>query len=313
MKWRNYPYQQEATSGDAGGQGGQQAQQQQATQQQQTVLNSQQAQQQAVKSIWPEAWRLEMAGHNPDEAKRLERFNSPRDTYKSYRELEQRVSSGELKLAKPFPEKGTPEEQTAWRKENGIPEAPDKYDLNMEGVVIGDEDKPIIEGFLKYAHKANYTPQQVHAGLDWYYDHVEKQAEARAESDKQVMVASQDALRAEWGNEYRPNINRIHALLDTAPPGVKDKLLSGRMANGVPVGSDPDILRFLASVSREINPVTTVVPGAGANIASAIEDEISQIEKLMKENRAAYNQDEKKQARLRELYAARDRAKSRAA
>lgn len=312
MKWRNYPYQQEATSGDASGQGGQQqGTQQGAAQQQQTVLNNQQ--QQPAKPVWPETWRTELAGANPDEAKRLERFNSPNDIYRSYRALEQRVSSGELKLSKPFPDKGTPEEQTAWRKENGIPEAPDKYDLNMEGVVIGDEDKPIIEGFLKYAHKANYTTQQVHAGLDWYYDHVEKQAETQAETDKQVMTASQDALRAEWGNEYRPNINRIHALLDTAPPGVKDKLLSGRMANGIPVGSDPDILRFLASVSREINPVTTVVPGAGANIASAIEDEIAQIEKIMKENRAAYNQDEKKQARLRELYAARDRAKSRAA
>jgi len=72
----------------------------------------------------------------------------------------------------------------------------------------------------------------------------------------------------------------------------------------------PDMARWLAMNARTINPVATVVPGAGANIAGAIDDEITSIEKMMRTDRQAYNKDEKMQARLRELYGARERAKA---
>jgi hypothetical protein len=67
--------------------------------------------------------------------------------------------------------------------------------------------------------------------------------------------------------------------------------------------------RWLVHNAKTINPMASVVPGAGANLASAIEDEITSIEKVMRENRKAYNGDEKMQQRLRDLYSARERAK----
>lgn len=257
---------------------------------------------------WPEGWRTTLAGKDEASAKRLERFNSPDDIWRSYRAIEQRLSSGELKSTTKYPDKGTPEQQAAWRAENGIPESPDKYQINLgEGVVIGELDKPIIDDFLSSVHGKNMPPDMANAAVGWYFDFAEKQAEAIKASDDEHKQKYEDTMRAEWGGEYRTNTNNVIALLDMAPEGVKDRFQNGRLSDGTPIGSDPDTMRWLASLAREINPITTVTPGAGANIVSAIADEIEQIETFMRTNRSEYNKDEKKQARLRELYEARER------
>lgn len=261
---------------------------------------------QGGKYQWTDGWRQQLAANDEKEVKRLERFNSPEDIYRSYRALEQRMSSGELRSV--LPKDAKPEELAKWRTENGVPEAPDKYDLKFEnGLVVGEEDKPIIDGFLKVAHGRNYTNEQVKDAVAWYYGEVDRQAEERNQQDQQATQKAQDELRAKWGNDYRGNMNRIHAMLDTAPQGVKEEFLAGRLADGTPIGSSTKMLEYMAHLARQINPVATVVPGAGGNITGAIEDEIGKIEKVMRENRSAYNKDEKMQSRYRELLDARSR------
>ena len=266
---------------------------------------------------WPADWRTHIASGNEKELKQLERFASPADVWRKARALEQRLSSGELKAVTPFPDKGTPEQQNAWRAENGIPEAPDKYTLNLgEGVVLGEADKPIVDDFLKSAHAANMPANLATETIKWYMDFAEKQAEARHEADQQATQTFEDTMRPEWGQEYRSNLNSIHALLDMAPEGVKDRFLNGRLADGTPIGSDPDTLRWMANLSRQINPVTTLVPGAGANISQAIDDEIGKLEGMMGNKGSEYWKgptSEKMQARYRDLIDARDRNKGRAA
>ena len=56
------------------------------------------------------------------------------------------------------------------REKVGIPEKPGDYDLTLgEGLVVGDDDKESIGEFIGLAHSANYTQEQVTAGLNWYY------------------------------------------------------------------------------------------------------------------------------------------------
>lgn len=273
---------------------------------------------------WPSDWRNQFAGNDDKEVKQLERFASPADVWRKARALEQRLSSGELKAVTPFPEKGTPEQQTAWRAENGIPESPDKYQINLgEGVVIGEQDKPIIDDFLKAAHASNTPANVANAAVKWYFDFAEKQREARYEQDQQAKAKFEDTMRPEWGGEYRPNLNSVHALLDMAPEGVKDKFLNGRLADGTPIGSDPDTLRWLANLSRQLNPVTAIVPGAGANIPQAIDDELSQISAKMADRGSDYYKGEqitkdgmtgtKTWHRYQELLRAKEQHKGRAA
>jgi hypothetical protein len=124
--------------------------------------------------------------------------------------------------------------------------------------------------------------------VEAYYDILNQQAEQRATGDKAAATEAINALAAEWGVEYKGNMNLVHGLLETAPPGVKDVVLGGRGPDGKPLMADANFIRALNGWAREINPVTTVVPNAGANIGTAIEDEIKGIEKQMADRSGPY-------------------------
>jgi hypothetical protein len=260
------------------------------------------------KATWPDDWRAQMAGGDEKVAKNLERFASPKDVTNAWRSFQQRLSSGELKSA--LPKDAKPEDVAKWRTENGIPEKPEGYKM-PEGLVIGDADKPLIDLFLKDMHGKNAPTEVVQTAVQSYYKIVEQQAAQIAENDVAHKTEMEDTLRAEWGGEYRGNVNAIGAMLESAPGGIKDKILSARTADGRAIMNDPDVLRWFATTARELNPVATVVP-AGGDQMGAITDEIGKIEKLMGNRQSEYWKGptaDKMQARYRELITARDRKK----
>lgn len=267
--------------------------------------------------IWREDWRNQIAGTDEAIAKRLSRYSSPKDVANALLSVQNRISSGELRSA--LPKNATDDQVKAWRAENGIPEAPDKYELKLaDGLVVGADDKPLIDNLLKSMHKVNAPAGIASEVVNFYYATKEAEEAARHQKDADAARSASDALHAEWGAEFRPNMNMIDGLLDTAPAGVKDLIKFGRLSDGTPIMANPDAIRWLNNMAREINPVTTVVPNAGANVSGAIDDEIKKIESNMgapkgsKEYKAYWN-DEKAQARYRDLLTARERASKKAA
>ena len=262
----------------------------------------------------PTDWRKDIAGDNADWMNTLSRFASPKAMFESYQALRSKMSSGELKDVRPLPDKGTPEEQAAWRKEQGLPDKPEGYDLKIDGLELGEDEIKGLAPLLTFAHAANYRPEQVKGLVKWMADQRDAQLDAREEADKKIATATIDAMRAEWGGDYRTNMNGIQALLDTAPAGVKEKMMNGRLADGTPLMSDPDTLRFLTGLYRQINPVSTIVPaGDEKTMATTIDSELESIRKVMRENRQAYNRDQKMQDRYRELLGAKQRLEKKAA
>lgn len=263
----------------------------------------------ASKPYWPDDWRANLAGNDEKLAKRLERFSTPAEILKSFRALEQKQSSGEFKRT--LAADATPEEATQWRKENGIPEKPDGYELKLsQGRVIGEADKPQVDKFLQGMHAKNASPELVNSALDAYYEAQETAIAQREDADTLLKQKNEDTLRVEWGSDFRRNLNMIRGLFAGAPDGFADKIFSARFPDGTPVGSDMDALRYFANLGRELNPAGAVVPGAGANAGAAIADEIGQIEKTMRDNPDQYwkgESGEKMQARYRELLGVRDK------
>ena len=262
---------------------------------------------------WGDGWREAVAKGDEKMLARLGRFNSPEDMWRSYTALEARMSSGELKSA--LKEGATDAEKAQWRKENGIPEKPTDYDLKLsDGTVIGEEDMPTVGKFLEAAHANNLTPAQVKSTLDWYYGMAKTQTDEQATKDTELARATQDELRGKWGNEYRPNINAVHGLLDQAPAGLKDLLLNGRLADGTPIGSSVAGLEWLAQMARIVNPAGTVVPAGTTNIGQAISAELDKLTKMMGNRNSEYWKGpnaEKNQARYRELVDAQTRQAAR--
>jgi hypothetical protein len=258
-------------------------------------------------------WRAKIAGEDKSFIKTLEKYTDESAFGKAHQALLQKLGSGEYKKTTPFPDKGTPEQQAQWRADNSIPDKPEAYDVNIgNGVVWGEADKPLLDDFVKHAHGKNLSPDAVKASLEWYNAFQAKTAAARDEADANFKQASEDALRAEWGGDYRRNINAMENLLNGLPD-VKAKLEGARGPDGRPLGFDPAIIKWLAQTSFNVNGENaTVLPPGEINVAG-IDSEIGRLEGLMRSDRRAYDRDPANGNKLLELYDRRAAMKSRAA
>jgi hypothetical protein len=148
----------------------------------------------------------------------------------------------------------------------------------------------------------------VSTALDWYFAQAGEQAAALDEADEAFRHEAEAELRESFGPGYRRQTNAIGALFAAAPGGsdVGDgnslfaRLMGGRMADGSIIGNDPDMVRFLARLAREINPAGIVTEG-GNEAGKGEAAEIAAIEALMRKDRRAYDRDPQMQARYREL------------
>lgn len=245
---------------------------------------------------WPESWRQDYAGEDEDKLEKLGRYANPNAAFDGLLSAQQKISSGEYKQAVPFPDKGTEEEQASWRSTNGIPESAEKYDLGE----ISDELKASA---AERAFNGNLNPAAAKTMVDFHNEQIALADEALDESDNLLKSDSEDKLRVEWGTEYRTDITKIQALLDTAPEGVKESLMGARLANGNLLGSDVDTLKFFLDLALIQNPTTSLIT-EGGTIMDSIEDEIASIKSKM--GTKEYLSNERMQARYRELIGARD-------
>jgi len=274
-------------------------------------------------STWHEGWRQDIAkahvgadsGDAYDkELKRLERMSNPADAYKSMRELETRVSSGDLRATSEFPAEGTDEDKAKWRTDNGVPSEASGYMDSLEGIVIGEADKALVDSFLASSHDKNMPPEAVKAAVDWYYQTQEQNAADQASVDVEFHNESVESLREEMGPEYQRNMQDLKSWLAGAPDGLSDNLFGARLADGTLLGDNPGTLSWLVSQMREINPLSTVIPGTGGGEAMAsVEQEIKEIQTMIATEPSKYWADKAKQDRFAKLVSARDRQKTKAA
>lgn len=269
------------------------------------ILSKTEEQPPASPQKFPDNWRDELAGEDAKFRKQLERYASPTALAKAYRELQSKVSSGELKNNK-LPEKPTDEELAAWRKENNVPESAKDYINDLpSGIVIGEADKARVDSFLEAMHGRNVPKDIVQAAIEWNQGKIEEELQQRYEMNASLQDKTEEDLRAEWGPEYKRNINMINGLIATLPEDAREALSGATALDGTALFNNANVVRWMVDLARKVNPVGTVVPGASN--PKAIDDELTQIQKVMREDRKAYNNDPKMQARYLQLLEAKER------
>lgn len=264
-------------------------------------------------AAFPDNWREQLT-EDEKELKQLHRYSSFKDLWKKNRELEKRLSSGQLTAKIDPPGEGaTPEEIAAYRKEVGVPESPDKYDTNLgDGFIWSDADKQILDGYTKWAHERNMTPDQVKSNLAWYASLQRTQAEQVSERDASFQTEAAEKLREEWGGEYRRNMNAISSLFSGLPADLRENLYLARTPDGKLVGDHPQFMRFWAQIARELNPAATLVPSNGGDPMKSVEGRIGEIENTIRNDRRTYDRDPAMQNEYRELLDAQLKMKARA-
>ncbi len=255
-------------------------------------------------------WREQVLGKLDDSApedarkeydatkKMLERVSTLKDLAKITRDLQKKVSSGTLKT--PLPKNATEDQIKQWRTENGIPESPDKYELKLgDGVVLGEDDKPYTDDFLKTMHGINASSEFVSAAVKWDLERKEKAALDIQLDNETASKEVRIALTEEWGaKDFQDNSDGIKSMLMSAGQDVFEAFTQARGADNIALLNNPGVVKALAGFCRELGYIgATVVPGGG-NALQSLEAERDAILKLMGDDPDAYFADKKKQDRL---------------
>lgn len=255
-------------------------------------------------------WRARMAGEDKKLLGFLGRYPSERAFVEAAKKDRDTLFANKtVKL----PDNATDEEVAAYRKANGIPDEATGYFDALGDLTVGDDDKPIVEQFLSAMHETNAPPALVKAAVATYYQIVEEQAAAEADADRAMQSESIEALREEWGPDYKRNLNAMHNYLETLPETVRSAFTHGRGADGRPLGFNADVVKWLAGKALEENPLATVTPGAGQTSVQAVDARIAEIEGKMGNRNSEYwrgPQSAKMQAEYRDLITMRDKAKA---
>lgn len=236
---------------------------------------------------FPADWREKAAGGDEKKLGMLKRYASPAAVADALAHARDLIAKGQTR--QPLAADATDEQKAEYRKANGIPEAPDKYDTTLpDGLVIGEADKPLVDGYLKHAHDNNLPADVVKTNLSWYYKEQDRQREAQFEKDaatKQEVVTS---LREEYGPDFKRQVRAADDLLDTVGPGFKDALMQARMPDGTLVGANPQAVRFFINTALQVNPFATIVPGGNGGGQVAAEAELAGLMKEMGDRDGAY-------------------------
>jgi len=225
-------------------------------------------------------WRRELSGDDEKFYKQLSRYQSKEAFGKAHKELVTKLSAGEFK--QPLKEGASETEVAEWRKANGIPETPDKYDLTLpDGLVVGEDDKKEVSDFLARAHKVNASPEFVKTAVASFLEMREAKIAEIAEQDESAQTETISLLKEEWGSDYKLNKSLISDMMASAPNGLGDSILRARMPDGTLVGNHPDAARFFAGLARELNPVGTILPAGAESNMQSVESEMKELESKM--------------------------------
>ena len=252
-------------------------------------------------------WRDEYAGDDDKFKSTLERFSTPEDMGKSFREAQQTISSNQHN--EPPGADADEATVTAYREANGIPQEAKGYLENLpDGLVVGEDDAAIFEDFMGSMHKLNAPPAYAHAAIEWYNNFAQQQQDDLTELDAEHHQEVEDQLRNgdRWGTDYRANVNLVGALIESSfGKENKEAFLNARDPEGRAIMNIPGVLEGLATMARKINPITQLTPPGQGDPAQTLNDEIARFEGMMGDKQSEYWKGptaDSNQARLRQLY-----------
>jgi hypothetical protein len=197
----------------------------------------------------PDNWRELAAGDDEDMLKLLKRYGSVSGVAKALRETQATLRSGKIK--RDMPDAKDEKAMAEWRKEQGIPDAPEGYKL-PETITkrLVDEDKPVLASFTEFAHGKNAPPAFVEMATEWYVEMQEGAAEQRRVADEQASEQAEDALRDAWSrDEFKGNMTLAKRFMESAS-GIGASWTEARLPDGRRIGDIPEFVQWASDQGR---------------------------------------------------------------
>lgn len=200
-------------------------------------------------SALPDNWRELAAGDSEDQLKLLKRYGSLNGVVKALQEAQNTIRSGKIK--RDMPDAKDEKAMAEWRKEQGIPDAPEGYKL-PETITkrLVDEDKPVLASFTEFAHGKNAPPAFVEMATEWYVNMQETAEEARRVADGQASEQAEDALRDAWSrDEFKGNMTLAKRFMESAA-GIGASWTEARLPDGRRIGDIPEFVQWASDQGR---------------------------------------------------------------
>ena len=216
----------------------------------------------AAKAAEDANWREPFSNGDDKTAKRLERYLTPADLGKSLFEKEDLIRASSM--LKPLADDATDDDLKAYREQQGVPLEFEGYYENLpKGLVIGEDDKAIVDMFVKEMHEENVSPTAVHRLIASYNKWEESLTGEMDALDKSQKAETEDLLREEWGSDYRANESLAAHFIQGLSKEKQAELMGARMSDNRTLANDPDIARWMAKMSRELYGTQVFAPSGG--------------------------------------------------
>jgi len=221
-------------------------------------------------------------GGDAKELERLGRFTEFPQVWKSFRNLETKMSSGKFKPD--LSDNPTPEELATYRKAVGVPEKPEGYFEKLpDGMVIGDADKPALSLFAERLHEKNVTPDVFNTVMETAFELIEHNQQEAVAAALEVKEASRQALYETWGPaEYKLNTNAIANILAGMPQSLRARFEGAQLADGNLMFNDVEAMKWWAQLARDINPALGLMPAGTGDVVSAVQKELDENRQMMR-------------------------------
>ena len=208
---------------------------------------------------WPEDWRDKLSGGDDKLKNLLNRYTAPDAFAKAFKEL--RAAYDSRKPAKEeagdLPENPTDEQLSAWRKAKGVPATFEDYEFEVpEGKELSDADHAIISDFAKAMHEKNMPADVVKNISGWFLEYEDMVAQKNADNAYQARIQTEEKLRAEWGADYRSNVNLMSNVLQEHLGSNAGGFLSQQLIDGTRIGDNETFIKLMAEVSRKVGGST---------------------------------------------------------
>jgi hypothetical protein len=218
-------------------------------------------------------------------AKFLDKFKTIDDLVKSSRELESKFHK--TRAIPELPKDATPEQVKEYREAAGIPDSWEKYDVELDGINIGDSDKPVVDAFLKRAHEKNLRPSEVKGALQTYFEVATQKNKEFIQNAERQTAEVQKQLQKEWAHNFDAHKNMITNHLQKEF-GNEDfnKITSATLPDGTMLINNPKLLNYFLNGAKSTGQSHTMLPNTNDPISLA--DRAKEIEKLQIENPQAF-------------------------
>lgn len=235
-----------------------------------------------IEAKWRDDWREALASGDEEAMARLKRFQSVDGVFRSWKEMDKKLSSGQMKMVR-LPDNPTEDDIAAYRKAWNVPDAVDGYEIKPpEGLNFSEPEQKSLNAFLADMH-ANHVPKGTVQKVAESYFNIRRQEEQEIYEAAIDRTTNQRAeIRAEYGRDYERNVRlgNDHLVKQLGPDKAK-AIAAVTLADGTKLGDHPEFVRFIVgSALANADDGMLVTSEGGVNSGKSVDAQIEEIRAL---------------------------------